>query len=153
MSATIFCLALECVSVSLYVYTECEYVHILFIQYLLTSLCVCVCLLSVEASPSGLFNIHQLSFLLQEMDAADYYQKVHKFFMGKLKLWWLMNSVCWMAHAKLPAPSTLPSPAMLEIKRWRNCLCLFFSFHLLLVFLFLNLIFHLHTFYCNCFSW
>lgn len=138
MSATIFCLALECVSVSLYVYTECESVHILFIQYLLTSLCVCVCvcLLSVEASPSGLFNRHQLSFLLQEMDAADYYQKVHKFFMGKLKLWWLMNSVCWMAHAKLPAPSTLPSPAMLEIKRWRNCLCLFFSFHLLLVFLF-----------------
>ena len=52
---------------------------------------VCVSLLcthqmGVEVSPSGLFNRHQLSFLLQEMNAADYYPRIHKFFMGKLKL-------------------------------------------------------------------
>lgn len=49
--------------------------------------CLCVRLLyPEEVNPSGLFNRHQLPILLQEMDAADYYQRIHKFFMGKLKL-------------------------------------------------------------------
>lgn len=57
--------------------------------YLAVSVCVsllCTNLIGVEVSPFGLFNRHQLSFVLQEMDAADYYPRIHKFFMGKLKL-------------------------------------------------------------------
>lgn len=50
---------------------------------------VCLCVSRVypewRSFPLGCLR-HQLAFLLQEMDAADYYQKIHKFFMGKLKL-------------------------------------------------------------------
>lgn len=46
----------------------------------------CTHWMGVEVSPFGLFNRHQSSLLLQEMDAVDYYLRIHKFFMGKLKL-------------------------------------------------------------------
>lgn len=68
----------------------CVCVHILNVQCLMP-VSVCVSLLcahptGVEVSPFGLFSRHQLSFVLQEMDAADYYPRLHKFFMGNLKL-------------------------------------------------------------------
>lgn len=61
--------------------------------YSVSCMCVCVCvslccshLTGVEVSPSGLFNRHQLSFVLQEMDAADYYPRIHKYFMGEAEV-------------------------------------------------------------------
>lgn len=76
---------LECASIFL-----CVCAHIQTVSAEM-SVSVCVSLrcthhMEVEVSPSGLFNRHQLSFLLQEMDAADYYPRIYKFFMGKLKL-------------------------------------------------------------------
>lgn len=92
--------------------------------------CVCMCApllcthaIGVEVIPFGLFNRHQLSFVLQEMDAADYYPRIHKFFMCKLKLYGLMNSVCETVQAKCPSTPqpTPPSRSMVKIKR-----CIFF---------------------------
>lgn len=41
---------------------------------------------AIEVTPSGLFNRHHLSFVLQEMDAADDYPRFHKYFMGKAEV-------------------------------------------------------------------
>lgn len=109
----------------------CVRVCTLNIQYLHTCLCLYVCPLlcthaiGVEVIPFGLFNRHQLSFVLQEMDAADYYPRIHKFFMCKLKLYGLMNSVCETVQAKCPSTPqpTPPSRSMVKIKR-----CIFFIF-------------------------
>lgn len=68
----------------------------LSIHYLHVSVCaslLCIRPIELEVSPFGLLNRHQLSFVLQEIDAADCYPRIHKFFMGKLKFrgWWVQS--------------------------------------------------------------
>lgn len=82
---------------------------------------LCTHAIGVEVIPFGLFNRHQLSFVLQEMDAADYYPRIHKFFMCKLKLYGLMNSVCETVQAKCPS-TPHPTPPSCSTDKIKRCI-------------------------------
>lgn len=113
--AVLLSLPLELVFVHL-----CMRVHILSLTaYMPVPACVsllCTHPIGVEVSPFGLFNRHQLSFVLQEMDAVDFYPRIHKLWASwSLGGWWIQSVRRPMPNVPLPTPL---SPTMAEIKRW-----------------------------------